>query len=160
MDMRDGLGWGGALLILLLRWQGELGQGHWLLIYNPVLLAKKDGVILDTDLIMGVGCLQESRLGQLLQCRIVLQIIASLHSFTRQLAWKQNSWACPACKAYLEPCPLAPATLASFTSNPHDVPSPPQVPCALCLLLWSSFFLFLVNYSSIRVWALPQTSSS
>lgn len=43
MDMRDGLGWGGALLILLLRWQGELGQGHWLLIYNPVLLARKDG---------------------------------------------------------------------------------------------------------------------
>lgn len=37
-----GLGWGGAPLILLLRWQGELGQGHWLLIYNPVLLAKKD----------------------------------------------------------------------------------------------------------------------
>lgn len=97
---------------------------------------------------MGVGYLQESRLGQLLQCRIVLQ--TSLRSFTPQLEWKPNSWARPTCKAYLEPCPLAPATLASFTSNPHRVPSPPHVLCALCSLLWGPFFLFLVNSTSIR----------
>lgn len=39
---RTGLAWGGALLMLLWRWQGELGQGHQQLMYNPVWLAKRN----------------------------------------------------------------------------------------------------------------------
>lgn len=42
-DMGDGTRMGRNRLILLLRWQGELGQGHGQLVYNPVWLAKKKG---------------------------------------------------------------------------------------------------------------------
>ena len=115
---------GRALVILLLRRQGELRQGHTQLMYNPVWSAKrKKGLIPDDiDLAMEGRCPRESRPGPLVGAWSSFRwphLWTAVHCSSSKNPTPEQG---PLGKSYLEPFSLD-SSHAGFISQPHHTPS-------------------------------------